>query len=396
MKILQINAFCGYGSTGRIAVEIATSLPPEDECYIAYGYFDTDYPQTYKLLNDTGLNNYKVRLLRNRLTGRTGYVNTKGTYRFLEWIDTYNPDIIHIHNLHDDYINIKILFDYLKKRQYPVVWTFHDCWPFTGRCAYFEYNKCLKWIDGCYSCKFKKVFPITYFFDCSERDWKYKKVLFNGLDNLTIVTPSKWLSNYVAKSFLSPNRVVVINNGVNIEQFKRTDFKTLISRYKLDNIIVVLGVASSWSFRKGLNYFFDLAKLLDKRYRIVLIGLNSKQLKSLPDNIIGLTRTNSVEELAQWYSLASVYVNPTLEDNYPTTNIEAQSCGTPVVTFATGGSPETIKNGIITEEKNAQSIKTAIESILSNNSVKSVDRKLLSKDYSSKKYYELYQSIISK
>lgn len=397
MKILQINAFCGYGSTGKIAVDIANSMKNGDSCYIAYGYFNTSYKKSYKLLNDNIFNCFKVRLLYNRIVGITGYRNKLKTQRFLEWVDKLQPDIIHLHNIHDDYIHIRELFDYIKSRNIPIVWTFHDCWPFTGRCAYFEYHNCYKWINGCHDCKVKNVYPKTYFLDFSKSEWKSKKNLFNGVKKLTIITPSLWLANYVKQSFLSNNEVKVIHNGIDLNIFKhRSDTDSLISRYNLAGKTIILGVASSWGYRKGLNIFVELAKLIDDDIRIVLIGLSLKQIQSLPSNIIGIQRTESAEELAKWYSLANVYVNPTFEDNYPTTNIEAQACDTPVVAFNTGGCEESIQYGEVTKEKNAKSLYESVLRYINPVQNLDLDKTKLSKETLSSEYFKLYCNILLK
>lgn len=398
MKILQINAFCGVGSTGKIAVDIANSLSDNDKCYIAYGYLNTDYCNTYKLLKFSNSTFYKIKLLYNRIIGTTGKTNKSGTKKFIKWIKQYKPDIIHLHNIHGDYIHLKTLIEYLKSSRIPVVWTLHDCWPFTGRCSYFDYNKCFKWKTGCEKCKFKNVYPITYFFDKSRRDWNQKHDWFTGIKNLTIVTPSQWLANYVSLSFLGEYPIKVINNGIDLSKFYPTkDYLSLIKSYKLKNKKILLGVAGSWSFRKGLDYFVQLSKILPTNYQIVLIGLNKQQIKDLPNNIIGLSSTSSQDELRMWYSLANVYINPTLDDNYPTTNIEAQACGTPVITFNTGGSPETIKSnfGIVTEEKTVLSLYNAIESILSNTKVPKIDTYIYSKERAASEYVKLYNEITS-
>lgn len=396
MKVLQINTYCGYGSTGKIAVDIANSLDVNDECFIAYGYFDTNYTNHYNLLKYRSSLVYKIKLLYNRLRGTTGYTNSKRTKDFCRWIDKYNPDVIHLHNLHGDYLNIKILFEYLKKRNYPIVWTFHDCWPFTGRCAYFDYNGCTKWQEGCYSCQFKNVFPISYIFDTSKEEWIKKRALFQGLNNLTIVTPSLWLANLVSKSFLGDYPIKIINNGIDLTNFQHREYvDDIIKKYNLHNKKVILGVAGSWSYRKGLNYFIELSKILPDNLQIVLIGLSDSQLSGLPHNIIGIKHTSSVIELSKWYSLSAVYANPTLDDNYPTTNLEAQACGTPVITFNTGGSPESVQFGKIVYEKDVDALKDAIMEVLSYDKIGKINYDVLSKKSLAQRYIQLYSNVIN-
>lgn len=396
MKVLQVNTYCGYGSTGKIAVDIATGLDVDDECYIAYGYFETSYTNHYNLLKYRNTLAYKIKLLFNRLRGTTGYTNSNRTKNFCKWIDQYNPDVIHLHNLHGDYLNIEVLFEFLKKRNYPIVWTFHDCWPFTGRCAYFDYNGCTKWQIGCYSCQFKKVFPISYIFDTSREEWIKKKALFQGLKNLTIVTPSRWLANLVKKSFLCDYPIITINNGIDLTNFQHRDnVDDIIDKYNINNKKVILGVAGSWSYRKGLNYFIELSQILPDNLQIVLIGLSDSQISKLSQNIIGIKHTASVLELSKWYSLSAVYVNPTLDDNYPTTNLEAQACGTPVITFETGGSPESVQFGRVVHKKETEALKDAIMEVLSYNKMGKINRNVLSKKLLAENYKHLYYEIIN-
>lgn len=283
-------------------------------------------------------------ILISRLTGRMGYRYKKQTENFIKLIEKINPDLIHLHNIHGDWINLKLLFDFLKSINKPVVWTLHDCWSFTGRCSHFEQFGCFRWKTGCHDCKNNKVYPITYFFDRSEEMWEDKKIWFGGLKNLTVVTPSEWLAGYVRESFFRDKNIITIHNGIDTSVYSPQ--KNISEACK--NILgkkIILGVANSWNSRKGLDDFVKIDSIIDhSKYQIVLVGLNNRQLKALPNTIIKLGRTNSEREIAELYSGASVFVNPTYQDNYPTTNLEAQSCGTLCVTYNTGGSPESIWN----------------------------------------------------
>lgn len=247
------------------------------------------------------------------------------------------------HKVHGYYINLEILFEYIKKKNIPVVWTFHDCWAFTGHCPYFELVHCEKWKTGCYDCEQKRHHPTSLVFDNSKWNWGKKKELFTEIPNLTIVTPSEWLAGLVRQSFFKGCRTEVINNGINLNDFKPTT-GTIIDRLQIGNRKVILGVSSTWAKSKGLDDFIQLASLLPKTYVIVLVGLTKQQKEELPNTIVGIERTDSVKELAELYTLASVFVNPTYEDNYPTTNLESLACGTPVLTYRTGGSVEAAGN----------------------------------------------------
>jgi len=337
----MINSVCGVKSTGRICTDLAKELEKNGhEVKIAYGR--EKVPLEYKkyairIGNDLDV---KIHGLQSRLFDMAGFGSKKVTQKFIEWIKKYNPDVIHLHNLHGYYINIGILFQYLKKEfRGKIIWTLHDCWAFTGHCAYFDYVRCEEWKKECKRCVQKKEYPKCVGISNSNNNFFKKKQLFTGIDNLIIVTPSQWLADLVKNSFLKEYKVKVIHNGIDTRIFKKIE-TNIKSRYNLKDKKIILGVAAIWDRRKGLDYFIELSNKLDNSYQIVVIGINKEQKQQLPQNIIGILKTSSVKELIEWYSVADIFVNPTLEDNYPTTNLEAIACGTPVITFNTGGSLE--------------------------------------------------------
>lgn len=342
MKVLQVNSHCGVGSTGRIMTDIDQMLKSQgDNSYLAYG---RDYPNNNGTPIRIGskLNNY-THAIKTRILDLHGFGSKKPTFDFIEKVKSIDPDIIHLHNIHGYYLNIEILFDYLKQINKPIIWTLHDCWPFTGHCAYFDYVSCDKWMTGCNSCPQKSSYPSSSLLDNSKYNYQKKKELFNGVKNMTIITPSEWLAKTVKRSFLKDYPVQVINNGIDLNVFKPTTSSFREER-GLGNKFILLGVANDWDKRKGLEYFLEMSSDLKSDEVIVLIGLNDKQMRELPNNILGISRTNSPNELAQIYSTSDVFVNPTLEDNFPTTNLESLACGTPIITFDTGGSVESVDN----------------------------------------------------
>lgn len=341
MKVLMINSVCGVGSTGRICTDIADMLLSQGhECKIAYGRGEV--PEKYRDISVRIGSTFKVycNVLKSRLFDNEGFNAVGATKKLVRWIKEYDPDVIHLHNIHGYYLNVKILFDYLKTSGKKIIWTLHDCWAFTGHCTHFQVPHCDKWRTECEKCIRVKDYPKALI-SHAKRNYKRKKQTFCGVPNLTIVTPSKWLAGVVGQSFLSEYQTVVINNGIDLSVFKPTesDFR---ERFGLTDKKIILGVAGVWTEKKGFNDFLELAKLIDDSYRIVLVGVNDKQLKMLPSSVIGIKRTNDVKELAEIYTAADVLFNPTYEDNYPTVNLEAQACGTPVITYPTGGSVESV------------------------------------------------------
>lgn len=343
MKILQINSTCGLGSTGRIAVDILNTVCENGgEGLICYGRGEAPSGvPSYKIGSETLV---KIHGVLSRVTDRQGFYSTNATKALVRKIEEYGPDVIHLHNIHGYYLDIRVLFDYLKQCGKPIVWTLHDCWAFTGHCAYFTVAGCDKWKTGCNNCPSKKEYPQSLVLDNSEKNYNEKKELFTGLKNVTLVTPSIWLSELVKASFLREYSVKVINNGINTDIFKPigSDFK---KRYGIEDKKIFLGVANVWEERKGLQDLIKLSMLLNENEKLVVVGLTEEQVSKLPDGIIGLKRTENAKQLAEIYAAADVFLNPTYEDNYPTTNLESICCGTPVVTYNTGGSPESLTGG---------------------------------------------------
>ena len=363
MKVLMINVVCGIRSTGRICTDLATALEAQGhEVKIAYGREDVpEQFQKYAVRIGSDLD-VKLHGVKARLFDAAGFGSKAATKRFIEWVKEYDPDVIHLHNIHGYYINIEVLFDYLKTCGKKIIWTLHDCWAFTGHAAYCEAADCERWMTGCERCPKKNDYPKSLS-DRSKCNWKQKKDIFSDMPNLQIVTPSKWLAELVKKSFLSQYPVTVIYNGIDTDVFKPTQ-SNLREQLNLGNKKVILGVAAIWDERKGLNDFIELSEKLDNtKYQIILVGLSKKQIDSLPSEIIGIAKTDSVQQLVQLYSLADVFVNPTYEDNYPTTNLEAIACGTPVITYDTGGSPESARMyGAVVEKGNVEGVARIIMS----------------------------------
>lgn len=300
------------------------------------------------------------------LTGLDGCFAWLSTLRYLRKLKRFKPDILHLHNLHYGYINLPLLFRFIKRNRIAVVWTLHDCWSFTGHCPHFVAEKCDKWKDGCFKCPRYKEYPRTIY-DNSKYMWRRKKNWFTGVPNMTLITPSKWLGDLVAQSFLREYPRQVIHNGIDLSVFRPRSDKFREERGMV-NKKVVLGVAFAWDRKKGVDVFIELSQRLGEEYAVVLVGVDDHTSKSLPKNICAISRTQNREELAEIYSTADVFVNPTREDTLPTVNIEANACGTPVVTFRTGGSPECINetSGSVVECDDIDALEHEIRRICTN------------------------------
>ncbi len=373
-RVMLVNTVVGTGSVGRLVQGLYEALMANGyECMVAYGR-DT-HPEgmnAYRIGQDIDV---YIHGALSRLTDRHGFYSKRATVEFIKVIEDFAPDIIHLHNIHGYYLNIRVLFEYLKTTDIRIIWTLHDCWTFTGHCSHFEYIGCMKWTSGCYACEQLGEYPRSVGRDNSPRNYEDKKRLFTGFENMTLVTPSAWLATRVEQSFMGEYHTVVVPTGIDTSVFHpvaemRSD-DNLVFRLRnslnLRNKNVLLGVANPWRERKGLMQFVNLSKLINERCVIVLVGLDDDQLSALPESIIGIGHTDSTQELAALYSMADIYINLTLEDTFPTTNIEALSCGTPVITYRSGGSAESIDEtcGIAVERNSVQGVVAAIETILS-------------------------------
>lgn len=362
MKILMINVTCGTGSTGKICTDLAEILSKKGHgVKIAYGR--DKVPEKFKkyairIGSDLDVN---VHALKARLFDSAGFESKNATRNFIKWVKNYDPDIIHLHNIHGYYINVEILLNYLKICNKKIIWTFHDSWAFTGHTPYCDVINCEKWKTGCHNCALKKEYPKT-FFDYSKRNWKRKKELFTNVKDMQIVTPSYWLQGLVKESFLKEYEVSVINNGINTKAFYPRN-SHILEDYGIKNKFVILGVSSVWDHMKGLDDYLELSHLLSNECKLVLVGLTQEQVNNLPKDILGITRTESIDQLAMIYSEADVFVNLSYCENYPTVNIEALACGTPVLTYETGGSPEIVRKygGVVVEKKNILTVKNRID-----------------------------------
>lgn len=394
MKLLEINSVCGIRSTGRICTDIADILLNSGhECRIAYGRVDVPdkyRPIAYRIGNKgyVGGNILKARLFDN-----DGFNAVGSTKKLINWICEYDPDVIHLHNIHGYYINVEELFKYLKTSGKRIIWTLHDCWAFTGHCAHFADAGCEQWKSHCDDCRRGADYPNAFFKARAYRNFEKKKEIFTGVPNMTLVTPSRWLAGLVKQSYLKEYDISVIPNGVDLEHFKpiQSDFK---KKYGIENKKMILGVATAWTDKKGLSAFCKLASKIDDRYKIVLVGLTKKQLLRLPQNILAIERTNSIEELAEIYTAADVFLNLSREETMGLTTVEAMACGTPVVVSNLTAVPEVVRDygGIVIDNIDTDTILKGISVVVSgdyHDTIKNANEYEKTQQYN--KYIELYK-----
>lgn len=398
MKILQINCIANSCSTGRIAEQIGELAQQEGwESYIAYGQYA--YTSSSKLIRIANKFDLGIHFIETRLLDRHGLSSRLATKRLIKKVKEINPDIIHLHNIHGYYLNYPILCDYLISSGKPVVWTMHDCWALTGHCAYFDTANCERWKSGCFQCPLKSIYPKSIFADRSQKNYSQKTQWFTALDNLTIVAVSGWLNDIVKQSILKEKRLELIHNGIDIKRFHPVE--NVDNHYHFQGKKVLLGVVASWTVEKGFYDFISLSKHISDEYCIVMVGVNDSMKKKLPHNIIGINKTENLETLSQLYSRALVLLTLSHNDTFPTTNLEALACGTPVITYPTGGSPEAVddKTGFVVEAGDFDKVIEAIKIIDTNGKAyysqncRTRALEYFDKDKQLAKYIELYKSI---
>lgn len=399
-KLLQINVTANWGSTGKIAEAINQAAQRKGwECSTAYGrWANPSKFTTYKVGNKWDM---YVHYFENRIFDREGLSSRRATKALIRHIEELKPDVISLHNIHDHYLNYELLFRYLNDTDIKVVWTFHDCWAFTGHCFHFVTKDCMRWKTGCHDCPLHHLYPNTVL-DRSVKNYSLKKELFSANKNLAIVACSDWLGDFVKESFLKDKRIEVIHNGVDLQMFRPQDGKKSREGKESERrVFKIIAVSSVWYPNKGELDIYKLRTMLpEDEYEITMVGLSAEQAKNLPEGIRGIQRTQNVQELAQLYSEADVLINPTYEDNFPTVNIEALACGTPVITYRTGGSPEAIddKTGMVIEQGNVVSLANAVmqmkDTPLSSADCRKRAEEHFDKDKCFEKYIELYESLI--
>ena len=391
--LLQINE-CLHFSTGKITQQVGeTAIIAGWNSFIAYSVREPAIPSKSRIIKvGTCLNSY-IHYVENLVFDREGLSSRLATKSLVNHIKSIKPDIVQLHNIHDHWLNYRILFEYLNSTDIKVVWTFHDCWAFTGHCFHFVTKDCQRWKTECHDCPLQGEYPKTLL-DRSRKNFELKKRLFTSNLNLTIVGCSNWMAGLVRQSFLKDKRIEVIHNGIDLNVFKPSGSRPN------DGTFRVLAVSNVWNKGKGYYDILKLREYLPSDYEIIIVGLTADQLKELPIGIKGIQRTQNVQEMVDLYSSADVLINPTYADTFPTINIEALACGTPVITYKTGGSPEIIdgKTGIVVEQGNLDALTNAITSLRENPLDSKECRKraeaLFNKEERFKDYINLYEQLL--
>ncbi|WP_448781028.1 glycosyltransferase [Bacteroides congonensis] len=400
-KIFYISGAINFGAPGRIVEQIGLLAQKHGYEVLVAHSTRNENPSQLPHFAMTTKTQEMIHAVGAKLLDLHGLLSTRQTKELVKRIKEYQPDIIHLHNIHGYFCNFKVLFEYLSTIDTPIVWTIHDCWPFTGRCFHFVGADCYKWKTGCYDCKSEVGYTVSKYCDRSKSLYELKKRLFSSVKNMTMVPVSDWQTAFLKDSFLKNCNIHMIHNGVDLAKFKPMGTQRLREKHQLDGKFVILGVASPWNARKGLDDYCKLRPMLSDDFVIILVGLKSKQIERLPDGIIGISRTESQQELAEYYSMANVFVNLTYLDTFPTVNLEALACGTPVITYRTGGSPEAVdeKTGVVVEQGDLKGIISAVYTMKRDKLLSIACRKraekLFDKDECFNKYIMLYDKLVA-
>ncbi|MBN9106404.1 MAG: glycosyltransferase [Propionibacteriaceae bacterium] len=395
MRVLQVNSVYGRGSTGRIAQNIhGYLLRHGEDSMVAFGRGERpDADNIVRIANPASVG---IHVAGTRITDRHGFFSRAATANLIQLIEARRPDVLHFHNLHGYYLHVGALFEYLAIHPMPIVWTLHDCWPLTGHCTFFDRVGCSRWESECFECPLKNEYPSSLS-DQSTRNFRDKRRLFGAVESMTLVTPSRWLASLVSRSILGSRPLHVIPNGIDTAVFqpRASSFRVDAA---IDQGVMVLGVANIWDARKGLRDLLEVAERLDSKGKVVIVGAIPGAKPPAPPNVVFISQTASARDLAEVYSAADVFFNPTYEDNFPTTNLEAIACGTPVVTYATGGSPETLAlgSGAVVGQGDIDAAMSALlvlaqeETLEKPGSASSLDLESMSR-----RYLDLYTSVVS-
>lgn len=399
--LLQINVTANRGSTGEIAEAIGReALSRGWESYMAYGRYAG--PSDSELIRIGCSFSTLTHYASQRLFDNEGLCSTRATRRLIRQIERLKPDVVQLHNLHDHYLNYRLLFEYLNSSGIRVVWTMHDFWAVTGHCMHFFGADCRRYVDGCRSCPMKDVFPRSLI-DRSARNYNLKKSLFASSENLLIVAVSPWVAETLSGSFLKDKPLTVIGNGIDIQTFRPTVDADVDEMLK--DRFVILGVSAQWRYGKGIEYYRRLAEMLGNDEVLVLVGhMDSKIAKSLPENVVATGMVTDARKLAALYTRADVLAALSPAETFGLSVAEALACGTPAVVFDNTALPQFVTSGTgyVVEDRNVASAYEAIEKIKQNGrgsysqSCIEMARRKFDIDTCAGSYVSLYERIIGR
>lgn len=404
--LLQINTCNNVFSTGKIASDIGELAIKKGWRSVIVSSRGDGYAQSSNIAEFVGskLSTYihalESRIFDNHSLGKT---SKKASFELIEIIEKYHPDIIHFHIIHGYYLNLPILFEYLSKKDIPVVWTVHSCWEFTGHCSFFDIANCNRWKKGCFDCPQLNEYPRSWFVDRSNKNYEEKKQLFTSLKNVTLVPVSKWLGGLLHQSFLSKYPIKPIYNGIDVSRYKQSADSLIVkSKWVKSGDFLAIAIASTWEKRKNLKDYIALSKMLPKDMKILLIGLSKKQIESLPDTMIGIERTTNQKELIDLYSAADVVLNLSLEETFGLTTVEGFACGTPSIVYNCTASPELISpsTGFVVDQGDLKSVMNHMKTIqkvgkeVYSSSCRNRAEVYFNKDKNFMQYIDLYKEII--
>ncbi len=398
MNILQINANYGYGSTGLIVEDIGKMLVRHGhKAFFAYQNTNKNINNGYRMGNKI---DWKLHALFSRLFGRQGYYSSLPTKKLIKYIDKISPDVVHLHNLHSNYVHLNKLLEHLAISDIPTVITMHDCWYFTGKCFHYVDAHCNRFITGCGDCPKKNAPPKSLLFDCSAPVLADRKKYISAIPRLEIVGCSDWICNEAQKGILNSYKITTIHNGVDTDVFKPYDSVLLKKEQGFIDKYVVMGMANKWMLPSNRDALEKVVASLDKNTVLMIVGCTSAQidmLKRLSENVVGIGFIFDRHKLAQYYSMADVFVNITHADTLPTVNMESICCGTPVITYDSCGSTELVFEGcgIIVKENDTDALVYAIQKSKNMNFSQCADigKKAYDKNFCYAKYLDVYSEV---
>lgn len=401
-KLIQINAVSNYGSTGKIMESIGLMAKMDgwiSKIAVGARYSKPSSLDTYVVANTWQIH---VSALYSFMSDRHGFANKFETIHFIKWLEKEKPSVIHLHNIHSYYLNVRLLFEYIASCNTPIVWTLHDCWPITGHCSHFIPVNCYKWENGCSNCPQRHSFPTSIVFDQSQKNFFEKKHLFTTPRNITIVTVSNWLGDVAKHSFLGCYPITVIPNGIDIDVFHPQE-SFIRNKYCLEDKIVLLGVSTDWRKEKGLDDFIKLRHILSSHYAIVLVGMRPDQIRQYSSTgLICIEKTSSISDLVSWYNTADIVLNLSYAETFGLPVAEGYACGKPALVYDNTALSELIApgTGVAVKTGSINSVLTAIDSIINSGDVYSPSRcrqraeDLYDKKNNYRRYLDLYNKVI--